>query len=71
VSNKGVKERGGTVGKQVLKVKGTIVIRMKRGMQWTRLQIRVLMGPRHFFLTPAELYSSLNTSAMEKFPNSQ
>jgi hypothetical protein len=38
--------------KKGLKVKGTTAIRMKRGMQWTRLQIRVLMGPIFFFFTP-------------------
>jgi hypothetical protein len=51
-------------------VKGTTAIRMKRGMQWTRLQIRVLTGPRLFFFTPAELYSELNNTAVTKWPNS-
>jgi len=50
VSNKGVSERGGTTEKKKgLKLKDTTTIRMKRGMQWTRLQIMVLIGPNNFF----------------------
>jgi hypothetical protein len=74
VSNKGVSERGGTTErKKGLKVNGTTVIRMKRGMQWTRLQIRVLTGPNFYFIlfyiTPAELYSNLNNTTVTKWPN--
>jgi hypothetical protein len=49
VSNKGVLERGGTVGKKGLKLKGTTAIIMKRGMKWNKLQIRVMLTPSFFF----------------------
>jgi hypothetical protein len=44
---------------------GTMMIRVKRGIQWDRSQIRVSMGPLYiFFFTPMELYSGLKNIAV-------
>jgi hypothetical protein len=44
------------------------VIRMKRGMKWDMSQIRVLIGPGSFFLTPAKLYSKLYNTVEAECP---
>jgi hypothetical protein len=51
-------------------MKGNTMIKMKRGTQWNKSQIRVWLGPRLFF-TLVELYSKLHTFATSKLPNYQ
>jgi hypothetical protein len=50
-------------------VNGTTTIRMKRGMEWIMLQIRVLTCPNFFLFTPTKLYYELNNTAVKKCPN--
>jgi hypothetical protein len=56
--------------KKGLKMKGTIVIREERGIQWDRSQITVSARPLYsFFLTPTELYSDMKNIVVLKCLN--
>jgi hypothetical protein len=66
VENKGVR----STGKKILKIKGTTAIRVRRGSQWDRSQIRLPVGPLYFFIfTPTSLYFYMNNTTLAKCPN--
>jgi hypothetical protein len=67
VANRGTGKGVGSTEKKCLKMKGTTAIRARRGIQWDRSQIMVLMGPLYsFFFIPEELYSNLNNTTVAK-----